>query len=75
MSNYKCCTSCISSSGSIASFRAVFRYGNPNTVVKTAVAELGYPVGKCRAPFNWLPDEGIAELRAVLAENKQKGMC
>ncbi len=61
--------------GSIASFRAVFRYGNPNTVVKTAVAELGYPVGKCRAPFNWLPDEGIEELRGVLAENKQKGMC
>lgn len=61
--------------GSIASFRAVFRHGNPNTVVKTAVAELGYPVGKCRAPFNWLPDEGIEELRGVLAENKQKGMC
>jgi 4-hydroxy-tetrahydrodipicolinate synthase len=32
-------------------------------------------VGKCRAPFNWLPDEGIEELRGVLAENKQKGMC
>ena len=53
----------------------MFRHGNPNTVVKTAVAELGYPVGKCRAPFNWLPDEGIEELRSVLAENKQKGMC
>ena len=30
---------------SIASFRAVFKYGNPNTVVKTAVKMLGYPVG------------------------------
>ena len=33
---------------SIASFRAVFKYGNPNTVVKKAVAMLGYPVGACK---------------------------
>lgn len=45
---------------SIASFRACFKYGNPNTVVKTAVALLGYDVGKCRAPFNQLPEEGVA---------------
>ena len=31
---------------SIRSFRACFRFGNPNTIVKTAVALLGYPVGK-----------------------------
>ena len=31
---------------SIQSFRACFKYGNPNTVVKTAVALLGYDVGK-----------------------------
>ena len=59
----------------ISVLQAAFKYGNPNTIIKTAVAELGYPVGKCRAPFNWLPDEGIEELRGVLAENKQKGMC
>lgn len=59
---------------SISSFRAVFAYGNPNTVVKKAVCELGYPVGECRAPFNWLPDEGMVELRRVLAENREKGM-
>ncbi|MDI9590981.1 MAG: 4-hydroxy-tetrahydrodipicolinate synthase [Acidobacteriota bacterium] len=59
---------------SIASLRAVFRHGNPNTVIKVAVAELGHPVGACRAPFNWLPDEGVEELRAVLEENKRKGM-
>ena len=35
----------------IASFRACFKYGNPNTIVKTAVGLLGYPVGKCRKPF------------------------
>lgn len=58
----------------IASFRAVFKYGNPNTIVKKAVALLGYPVGECRRPFCWLPDEGMEELRKVLAENKEKGM-
>ena len=51
-----------------------FKYGNPNTVVKTAVALLGYDVGKCRAPFNQLPEEGVAALRQVLRENAEKGM-
>ena len=60
---------------SIASFRACFKYGNPNTIVKTAVALLGYPVGKCRAPFNQVPEDGIEALKKVLAENKAKGMC
>lgn len=59
---------------SIASLRAVFKYGNPNTIVKTAVALLGYNVGKCRAPFNQVPEEGIEALRNVLAENAAKGM-
>ena len=60
---------------SIASFRAVFKYGNPNTVVKKAVKLLGYPVGDCRRPFNDLSDEGMAALRAVLEENRARGMC
>jgi 4-hydroxy-tetrahydrodipicolinate synthase len=60
---------------SIASLRAVFKYGNPNTIVKTAVALLGYNVGKCRAPFNQVPEEGIEALKNVLAENAAKGMC
>lgn len=59
---------------SIASFRACFKYGNPNTIVKTAVALLGYDVGKCRAPFNQVPEEGIEALKKVLAENAAKGM-
>jgi 4-hydroxy-tetrahydrodipicolinate synthase len=59
---------------SIASFRAVFKYGNPNTVVKKAVSLLGYPVGDCRRPFNYLVEEGVEELKKVLAENKDKGM-
>lgn len=59
---------------SIASFRAVFKYGNPNTVVKKAVSMLGYPVGECRRPFNYLCAEGIEALQQVLSENKNKGM-
>lgn len=59
---------------SIASFRACFKYGNPNTIVKTSVALLGYNVGKCRAPFNQLPEEGIEALKKVLKENADKGM-
>ena len=60
---------------SIASFRACFKYGNPNTIVKTAVAMLGYNVGKCRAPFNQVPEEGTKALEKVLKENADKGMC
>ena len=60
---------------SIASFRAVFKYGNPNTVVKKAAALLGNPVGECRRPFSYLSEEGTEALRKVLEENKAKGMA
>ena len=60
---------------SIASFRACFKYGNPNTIVKAAVAMLGYDVGPCRAPFSQIPPEGLAQLKKVLRENEEKGMC
>ncbi len=59
----------------VASLQRVFKYGNPNTIIKKAVALLGYPVGDCRKPFNYLREEGMAELRAVLEENKAKGLC
>ena len=59
---------------SIQSFRNCFKYGNPNTIVKTAVRLLGYEVGPCRAPFNQVPEEGIEALKKVLAENEAKGM-
>ena len=58
----------------VAPLRGCFKYGNPNTVVKTAVNLLGYPVGKCRAPFNYLPEEGIEALKAVLASDAEKGV-
>lgn len=59
---------------SIASFRAVFKYGNPNTVVKKGVSLLGYPVGDCRRPFSYLCDEGVEALKLVLKENADQGM-
>ena len=59
----------------VATLQRVFRFGNPNTVIKKAVAMLGYPVGDCRRPFNYLCDVGIAELQAVLKENAEKGLC
>ncbi len=59
----------------IRSFRNCFKFGNPNTIVKTTVALMGYPVGKCRAPFNQVSEEGVAAIRKVLKENKAAGMC
>lgn len=59
----------------ILSLARVFPYGNPNTIVKKAVNLLGYPVGDCRRPFHYLCDEGLEELKKVLAENAAKGLC
>ncbi len=57
----------------IAALQRVFRFGNPNTIIKKAVALLGYPAGDCRRPFNYLCDEGIEELRKVLEETRDLG--
>lgn len=59
---------------SIRSFRNCFKFGNPNTIVKHTVGLLGYPVGKCRAPFNMVSDQATAALKEVIAENEAKGM-
>lgn len=59
---------------SIRSLRDTFKYGNPNTIVKKAVELLGYPVGKCRAPFNQVPEQGIEALKKVLEDNEALGM-
>ena len=58
----------------VAILQQTFKYGNPNTIIKTDVALLGYNVGKCRAPFNYVPEEGIEALKNVLAENTAKGI-
>ena len=59
----------------VAPLRDCFKYGNNNTVIKLAVELLGYPVGKCRAPFNYLCDEGMEALKATLDADRAKGMC
>ncbi len=59
---------------SIRPFRSCFSFGNPNTVVKAAVRELGYPVGPCRAPFDGLSPAGMAELKKTLARCREAGM-
>lgn len=58
----------------IRGFRNCFQYGNPNTIVKTAVTLLGYPVGKCRKPFHQISEEGIKAIARSLEENKKLGL-
>lgn len=58
----------------IRAFRNCFRFGNPNTVVKTAVAMLGYPVGKCRKPFDRISAEGLQAMEQVLLQYRELGM-
>lgn len=57
----------------IVALQRVFKFGNPNTIIKKAVALMGYPVGDCRKPFNYLCDEGVEELKKVLEETKHLG--
>lgn len=63
------------SQDSIRSLRACFQHGNPNTIIKIAAGMLGHPVGDCRAPFNQLSQAGREALRAVLEENRARGMA
>ena len=32
-------------------------------------------LGDCRRPFSYLCDEGVEELKAVLRESEEKGLC
>ena len=57
----------------IAKIQPVFKFGNPNTIIKKAVSLMGYPVGDCRRPFSYLCDEGLEALKQVLEETKKLG--
>lgn len=59
---------------SIRSFRDCFKYGNPNTFVKKAVALLGYPVGNARKPFDIVSEKGLLEMKKVMEANHTAGM-
>lgn len=58
----------------IRPFRNCFKLGNPNTITKAATAMLGYPVGKCRAPFNQLSPEAENAIGKALEDLKAKGV-
>ncbi len=60
---------------SIAPIRACFKFGNPNTVTKKATNLRGYPVGPCRAPFNYLSDEAVEAIAKVIEDDRIKGMA
>ena len=60
---------------SLSSFRSLFKFGNPNTIVKKAVQLLGYDVGECRAPFNKLDQKAINEIKESLHNDNQRGLC
>ena len=57
----------------VAKIQPVFKFGNPNTIIKKAVSLMGYPVGDCRRPFSYLCDEGLEALKQVLEETKNLG--
>ena len=51
---------------SIRPIRNCFKFGNPNTVTKTAARIAGNPVGPCRRPFCSLSDAAIAKIRETV---------
>ena len=59
----------------IRPFRNCFKYGTPNTIIKLATKELGYPVGNCRKPFCQLSEEGMEQMRVALQGCVSRGMC
>ena len=54
--------------------RRAFGFANPNVVVKKLLAGLGYPVGKCRDPFNGVSEEGMAVIAQILRDAKSQGL-
>lgn len=54
----------------ITEFRKLFRYGNPNTIVKKATDLMGHNVGECRSPFNHISIEGQEAIRSFVEQNK-----
>ena len=58
----------------IRPIRNLFRHGNPNTIVKAATNAAGEPVGPCRAPFNNLSEAALADIKATVAADHDRGM-
>lgn len=59
---------------SIRPIRNCFKFGNPNTVTKTAARIAGNPVGPCRRPFSSLSDAAIEKIKETVAADHARGM-
>lgn len=59
---------------SIRPIRNCFKFGNPNTVTKTAARIAGNPVGPCRRPFSSLSDAAIEKIKQTVSEDHSRGM-
>lgn len=55
---------------SIIKLRELFKYGNPNTIIKKTAELRGNNVGECRKPFNYVSDEGIEAIQELITNNK-----
>ena len=59
---------------SIRPIRNCFKFGNPNTVTKTAARLAGNPVGPCRRPFSSLSDAAVAKIKETVDADHARGM-
>ncbi|MGE4276664.1 MAG: 4-hydroxy-tetrahydrodipicolinate synthase [Lawsonibacter sp.] len=59
---------------SIRPIRNCFKFGNPNTVTKTAARIAGNPVGPCRRPFSFLSEASIKKIEETVAADHARGM-
>lgn len=59
---------------SIRPIRNCFKFGNPNTVTKTAARIAGNPVGPCRRPFSSLSEAAIAKIKETVDADHARGM-
>lgn len=57
----------------IRPIRRTQRHGNPNTITKAAANLAGCDLGPCRAPFNHVPEEALAEIKSVLERTHAEG--
>lgn len=59
---------------SIRPIRNCFKFGNPNTVTKTAARIAGNPVGPCRRPFCFLSEAAVKQIEATVAADHARGL-
>jgi 4-hydroxy-tetrahydrodipicolinate synthase len=59
---------------SIRPIRNCFKFGNPNTVTKTAARLSGNPVGPCRRPFCSLSEASVDKIRATIDSDHARGL-